>query len=254
MPTYKNKTVAALLAIFLGQMGVHRFYLGQFWGILYFIPVLGSILGLIDGISLFVMDQQSFDYKYNREYLDIGYKTNQRDFEWRRAEEQRRKAMRQKEYQSYTTSKPKQDDEFSILKKAGIIKFRKDDYCGAIDDFNRALEYDEDNAIHFNLACAYSITEEKDNAYQHLSKAVELGFNDFNRISNHEALAFLRIQPDYNTFVKNGYNLSPIDGIFEEKPIKELDLLDQLEKLAELKEKGILSDEEFFIQKRKLLD
>lgn len=253
MPSYKDKTTAALLAIFLGQLGVHRFYLGQFWGILYFIPGLGSILGLIDGISLFMMDQQDFDYKYNREYLDIGYKTSERDFEWRREEERRRRNMRRKEYQS-TRNTSKRESEFSILKKAGIIKFRKDDFCGAIDDFNRALEYEEDNAIHFNLACAYSITEEADKGFEHLAKAVELGFNDYNRISNHQALAFLRLQPNFNTFVNNDYKLSPIDGIFEEKPIKELDLLDQLEKLAELKEKGILSEEEFFAQKRKLLD
>jgi len=36
----KNKVVAGLLALFLGVMGVHRFYLGQWWGIVYPVTIL----------------------------------------------------------------------------------------------------------------------------------------------------------------------------------------------------------------------
>lgn len=66
----KNKTTAALLAFFLGGLGVHRFYLGQpILGIIYlllcwtFIP---AIIGLIDFIVLVTYSDDKFDRKYNQ--------------------------------------------------------------------------------------------------------------------------------------------------------------------------------------------
>lgn len=65
----KNRLIAALLAFFLGGLGVHKFYLnrsGQ--GILYllfcwtFIP---SIIAFIEFFILIFMDERTFDMKYN---------------------------------------------------------------------------------------------------------------------------------------------------------------------------------------------
>ncbi len=67
----RNKTTAILLAIFLGGLGIHRFYLRQPGrGVLYllfcwtFIP---SLIGIIDGIMLAVMTDDKFYAKYNKE-------------------------------------------------------------------------------------------------------------------------------------------------------------------------------------------
>lgn len=66
----KSKTVAALLALFLGGLGIHRFYLQRgLSGLLYllfcwtFIP---AILGFIEGIRLLLISEQEFDRSYNR--------------------------------------------------------------------------------------------------------------------------------------------------------------------------------------------
>lgn len=68
----KNKTTAAILAFFLGGIGVHRFYLGQTGlGILYllfswtFIPFL---IAFIDFICFLVMSDDAFNKKYNLNY------------------------------------------------------------------------------------------------------------------------------------------------------------------------------------------
>ncbi|MFT3993617.1 MAG: NINE protein [Dysgonomonas sp.] len=68
----KSKTTAAILAIFLGGIGVHRFYLNQSGlGILYllfcwtFIPL---IVSLIDFIWLLTMDENRFNQKFNSNY------------------------------------------------------------------------------------------------------------------------------------------------------------------------------------------
>lgn len=65
----KNKVTAAILAVFLGGIGVHRFYLGQTGlGIVYLIffwTLIPSIIALIDFIVLLTMSDQDFDRKYN---------------------------------------------------------------------------------------------------------------------------------------------------------------------------------------------
>ena len=79
----KNKIIAALLAFFLGEWGIHKFYLnGQkqgkkylIWcivGVLLSIAVIGLIpliilffAKIIDGIGLLFMSDEEFDEKYN---------------------------------------------------------------------------------------------------------------------------------------------------------------------------------------------
>lgn len=64
----KNKTVAALLALFLGYLGIHRFYLGQWWGIFYLLLFWTGIPMLVAFIETFVFvfaDQRKWDNKYN---------------------------------------------------------------------------------------------------------------------------------------------------------------------------------------------
>lgn len=67
-PNGKSRITAALLALFLGGLGIHKFYLGQSGvGIIYllfcwtFIPAL---LALIDFIVLLTMNDTSFNQTY----------------------------------------------------------------------------------------------------------------------------------------------------------------------------------------------
>lgn len=64
-PTSQRK-IAIVLAVFLGWLGGHRFYLGQIgWGVIYLIifyifAPLAVILGLIDAIRYLFMDDETF--------------------------------------------------------------------------------------------------------------------------------------------------------------------------------------------------
>jgi TM2 domain-containing membrane protein YozV/ribosomal protein L40E len=66
--TGKDKLTAALLAILLGGLGVHKFYLGDTkWGVIYllfcwtFIP---AIAGFIEGIVFLSMSDEAFQAQY----------------------------------------------------------------------------------------------------------------------------------------------------------------------------------------------
>ena len=66
----KNKLAAALLAIFLGGLGIHKFYLRKVgMGILYLIfcwTGIPAIIGFIKGIYYLCISDQTFNDKYNR--------------------------------------------------------------------------------------------------------------------------------------------------------------------------------------------
>ncbi len=61
-----NRKIAIVLAIFLGWLGAHRFYLGQIgWGLLYLIvlwifPPLAVLGGLVDAIRYLFMKDTEF--------------------------------------------------------------------------------------------------------------------------------------------------------------------------------------------------
>jgi TM2 domain-containing membrane protein YozV/predicted RNA-binding Zn-ribbon protein involved in translation (DUF1610 family) len=64
MAPRKDKMVAALLAIFLGGLGVHKFYLGKIGqGIVYLLlcwTFLPALAGFIEGIIYLVQSEDSF--------------------------------------------------------------------------------------------------------------------------------------------------------------------------------------------------
>ena len=296
----KDKNLAAVLAFFGGQFGLHRFYTGQIaLAFIYFIPFIGGLLGVIDAIAFLSMSQDTFDRKYNleqyrtidgREYTTDGKPRNDRDRRYQerqreraererarqqsraarqRAQGQRRQQPSPEPYQAAQRqhSNPRPTTAGAAERKAGLRYFRDFEYDRAIIAFQRALELNpQDVASHFNIAASYSCEENADKAFYHLDRAVALGFQDFDRIRAHDSFAFLRIQPEYNAFAENDFRLAA-DRAEEEKtlenPIAEEemvelpeiddDLLDQLQRLATLKEKGLLTEVEFDTQKKRLL-
>lgn len=141
------------------------------------------------------------------------------------------------------------------FKKSGVEKYRDFDYDGAIEDFRKALQIEErDPAVHFNLACAYSLTEQKELSFEHLAKARQYGFKDTAKIKSHDALAFLRVQEEFEQFEEGGFRW-PLPGAPKKEAsiVEQPDLLQQLNKLAELRDRGLLSEAEFQTQRKKLL-
>lgn len=301
----RDKNVAGLLALLFGWLGFHRFYLGDVGlGILsaiFFWTGIPFILGLIDAIIFFSMDEDDFNYKYNRKnYLNRRNYDKRRgrrtDFdrydrrEERRADryEQRNRRReivdqpirdsrrdynkRRQPTQNTRRSAPKPTISNEPYKSSGYRKFKDYDYDGAITDFKKALDINpRDIAVHFNIACAYSLNENAELAFYHLDQAVKLGFDNFKKIKENDHLAFLRIQDEFEAFEQNNFRLPqkevtpPTEDLLQTEkttpavtPQEEIlnsgDLLQQLQKLGELRDKGLLTEEEFVVQKKRLLE
>jgi len=267
----KRKHVTTVLALTMGLYGIHRFYLGQkLKGILHFslamfsgfllfeegapLIMLPAIIGLMDAILFMVMPQEEFDNRYNFNNLNQERPTPQR--RTRAYDARREEASSAYEQQLY---EERQWDE-QPFKRTGVAKFNRHDYSGAIKDFLRALkDAPNDPDLHFNLACCYSIEEETMMSLYHLDKAIENGYQKFDKIHRHSFLSFIRQQPQFQEFVDNDYQLvnyyEEVEEALDDQPEGlELDgLIEQIKKLGELREKGILTEEEFREQKRRLL-
>ena len=65
-----SRLAAALFAILLGGIGIHKFYLGRVgWGIVYLIffwTGIPMIVGIIEGIVYLTMSDEAFAAKYAR--------------------------------------------------------------------------------------------------------------------------------------------------------------------------------------------
>lgn len=265
----KSRITAAILAFFTGVIGGHKLYLKDSGGFMMFIFLfmfsinifgapLTALLGIFEAFRLFSMTDEQFDKLYNRGIKKPSFSNVDR----RRAEQMKRN---QSENVSRGFEKPTQRKSIrnNPFKSSGLAKYKDFDLEGAIEDFNKGLEINpNDIALHYNLASAYSLTEKKNLSFQHLSKAVGLGFNDFDRIMSHDDLAFLRIQPEFDDFKASGFRNIPrgqagptviTDTMVKEADQKDDVLLSQLSRLAELKNRGILSEQEFLLEKNKLM-
>jgi TM2 domain-containing membrane protein YozV len=274
----KSKSTAALLAFFFGWIGAHRFYLGQkvlgvLYIILFFTFGISFIIAMIDFFGLLAMKRERFDYLYNRMYFDEDYQ----DFVQKRYRHYKgaapKKTMIKKREKSRRPVKTTREAVVQ-LKKDGKEHFKNYQYQEAVDLFEKVLEIDSrDAAIHFNLACTFSLLENKERAYRHLSLAVENGFDDIKRIKEHPALAWVRVQSDWDQFANRGFREGQLleegkEDLLSRKEGKESGdvmestgegggkdgkILVQLRKLKDMRDRGVISDLEFKQRRKELL-
>jgi TM2 domain-containing membrane protein YozV len=254
----KNKIAAGVLALVLGVFGIHRFYLGQtgkgiLYALFFWFPITW-IVAFFDGIIFLTMDDNEFNKKYNSNAFygqNVNININTQGQYRQDSGYPQQRPIRQ---QQPISNRPIINDN-NPYKEEGTKLYREYDFKGAIAAYLKSLKVQpKDPQIHFNLACLYSLEEDTTAAFMHLQKAVEQGYAQFDKIRTHDHLAFLRTQPEFENFVKNGYTLAP--KLAAQNP-KMMDLSDdviqKLERLAQLKSKGILTEEEFQFQKKKLL-
>ncbi len=259
----KNKTTAGIFALVFGGLGVHRFYLGQKGlGILYLLFVwtfIPTIIAMIDGIVLLTQDEEKFNRKYNPEYWAAQQHQQQHQYNYGGSPPPRPP----KEEYVAPTQGPRKDP----FQRTADQHYANYDFDSAIRDYRRSLNVDpRQPEVHFKLACLYSIHEDTDTALYHLSQALEHGYYDFDEIEKHDHLAFLRSTPAYQAFKSNGYRIpaarsqqgpeaatEPGPGAPPETLELSDDLITQIERLARLKEDGILSESAFQREKEKLL-
>jgi len=64
----KSKVITAVLSFFLGAFGIHRFYLGQWWGVFYLLLCwtgIPSLISFVETIVFLCTNDKNWDDKHN---------------------------------------------------------------------------------------------------------------------------------------------------------------------------------------------
>lgn len=252
----KSKSTATILTFFLGGIGVHRFYLGQtglgFLYLIFFWTFVPALIAFVDFFMFLTMDEQKFNHKYNFRYLGnlqaqptiVINNTGAGNI-------QSAPVVANNDAKYASPSTPKVDESF---RDKGLKLYHNYDFDKAIIELRKAVNINpKDAESHFVLACIYSIIEKTDNSFFHLEKAIESGYTNLEEIQNHDHLSYLRTQDKFKEFSNNGYKLLRSNLISPASPNINTSIIDQIEKLAQLRDKGAITDVEFQNQKSKLL-
>ncbi|MEM8900704.1 MAG: tetratricopeptide repeat protein [Bacteroidota bacterium] len=82
-----------------------------------------------------------------------------------------------------------------------MLSYQQGNYDRAIHYYKLSLQVrEESHSVHFSLACLYSLKKMKNEAFQHLQKAVEYGMKYPRKIYTHTDLEYLREQPEFDEF------------------------------------------------------
>ncbi len=265
MKQRKSKFLAAIMALIFGTFGIHRFYLGEgktgfFYIMLYimtstiFSPTIAitTLLGIFDFFRLMTMGQSEFDRRYNQ-HIPIGQQRGRRTNQRNAYPRQRTKVEPVSAPKAKKSFRPK----VNPYKKTALKRYEEYDTEEAVKELHKALEIEPNNQEYlFKLACAYSQLEQTEKSIQFLDLAIRNGYKDVDKINTIEDLAYLRISPEFAQFVDNQYSLKTVPKLSAPKEnLLDNDLiLSQLNKLVELKKRGLLSETEYAKEKQKLLN
>lgn len=65
----RSKSVAGLLGLFLGGLGIHKFYMGKpIWGVVYILfcwTLVPAIVGFIEGLNFLMMSDRTFNERHS---------------------------------------------------------------------------------------------------------------------------------------------------------------------------------------------
>ncbi len=137
--------------------------------------------------------------------------------------------------------------------KEAMEYYESGDLKSALSGINEVLEI---NPYHpyalFTGAKIYSLLKDKKECFDLIQRTYQSKHPFFVKALSHSDFDFIRSQPEFQEFVKNGYNLpkpNPPIAI-----VNSISPADELKKLSDLKESGVLTEEEFQIQKQKVLN
>jgi len=127
---------------------------------------------------------------------------------------------------------------------------KSNEFDKAIEKYKLALTYSiKAPMTNYKLAKLYSLKKDSSESIKYLATAIQSGFKNFDAINNDVYLSYLRSTSEFKEFASNSYTLSPNQI---ESP-KSLSRVDELERIASLFEKGVLTKQEFENEKQIIL-
>ena len=255
-----KRRATMFFAIFLGFVGVHRFTLGQWHlGLLFiFMFVVSQSLGLYfpgsDGLPWATLAAGVGYFEALR-----FYRMSDEEFAHRYLEEVEPEPVRGRYLAGTPAPHPRAVSAKSRRRLAdeAAKRYEEFDYQAAAELYEEALDLDlADGEARVLAARCYSLLEQSAPAYRHLRRAVQLRAGNLDLVDADAGFAWLRTRGDFADRRRRAYAEPPAEQDGEGPPAlpaRADNVLDQLEQLGRLRNRGLLDDEEFAREKRRLL-
>lgn len=149
-----------------------------------------------------------------------------------------------------TSGKAKKFNKQLVNLNSKAMQIKSKDLDRAIAILKNALQISPNSPrTNYNIACFYSLSKDKKNAYFHLEKAINNGYDRLIHLSKDKDLAWLREQNEYQEFIENNYSLK--SNIEDDK--NKSNYIHEIRELKKLNSEGIITDKEFDEKKKELL-
>ena len=271
----ERRRMAVVFALGLGWVGVHRFTLGQWqWGLAHIFLFVASmtvaedLLGwnLTPWVTLSALVAYYDAFRWWRMSDEaFGDRFLERDDGEEAAAPVSGRYLRGRPAPHPRVLSAKARRALLAEAKAAYEAY---DYQAAAAKYESALDLDlHDGECRVLAARCYALLEDRGGAYRHLARAVQLRATNLDLVDGDPDFAWLRTQPDFAARRRFGYqapatppqvpDATPAAGggapATAALPPAGDNLLDDLERLAALRERGVLDEAEFAREKARLL-
>ena len=252
--------MAIVFALALGWVGTHRFVLGQWqWGLLHIFLFVAS-MALADGISVELSPWVTLSAFVAYYHAWQWYTTSDEAFAEQFLErvEPDPEPVPGRYLRGETATHPRV---LSSRARARLLASAKTahesfDYQEAARLYEQALDLDlRDGESRVLAARCYTLLEDAPAAYRHLGQAVALRATNLTLVQTDPDFAWLRTQADFAARRAGGFVAeAPAGGRTPPAlPGARSDVLADLDRLGQLRERGILNEVEFAREKERLL-
>ncbi|MDT0646327.1 SHOCT domain-containing protein [Zunongwangia sp. F260] len=124
-------------------------------------------------------------------------------------------------------------------------EMRQGSFQQAIQSANTAVNLNNNFPLaYYRLATLHSIRSDKESAFLCLEKAVSLGYSNFDKLNKDPNLEWLRRRPEWEQFRTAGYKKTSSNSGY----------INELNELSNLRDKGIITEDEFIAKKQRILN
>ena len=276
--------MAVLFALGLGWVGVHRFSLGQWqWGLAHIFLFVASMAIADDLLGWDITPWMTLSALIGYYHAYKWWRMSDEEFSdhfLERVDDDGAPVAAAPVGGKYLQGRPAPHPRVLSAKarRAVLAEARAAydayDYQAAAQKYESALDLDlHDGESRVLAARCYALLEDRGSAYRHLARAVQLRATNLDLVTDDPDFAWLRTQADFEARRRLGYQApqhppappadpparaaaappTPLSNGTPALPAPPPNLLDDLERLAALRERGVLDDTEFAREKARLL-
>lgn len=104
-------------------------------------------------------------------------------------------------------------EDIEVIQALAELYTKVGDYdAGLVNDLKLSQMLPNDNLVWYNLGCSYALTQQPDEAFESLTRSIELGYTDYDWMKGDSDLAGLHSDPRFESLLNWLYTVCHEEG------------------------------------------